>query len=1240
MANSLNVCTLNVNGLNDFVKRKKVFKWLQNNRIDVALLQETHCKENQANYFSCSWSGSVIHGCSDSNHSRGVAIMFRRGLDLEIIDCHKSENGRLLLANSKIAGELITFVCVYAPNQEKPRKDFFNKCIKWIRQYSMNVNSLIIGGDFNCCLRDIDRSSATNMNDSSRNGLFNLMRELSLTDIWHKIHPNSPGYTWSSSNTGNTVFSRLDYIMVSAGMPFKQGCVEIKTVISSQIGKRITDHKALVHSITISDNHRGPGYWKLNASFLLDDVYIEKVKIIIRNTLYDETIDSNMIKWELFKLKVKEFSIRYGVSKAREKDTRIKNLEKQRDELSPEDTDHRKILENELSDIYNEKVIGARIRSRAKWYEQGEKSSKYFMGLENRHQSSNVIRALNSDGTTFYDDKNLLETISSFYEKLYTSKSPDMDKIETYIHETNLNALTNDQKSSCDAPLTLQQLKTAVFKMKRNKSPGSDGLTIEFYQKFWDSIKYSLLDSYNESLEQGELTPSQRYAIISLMFKKGDRKLLKNYRPISLTNCDYKILALTLATRMQTVISDLVNEEQTACIKNRNIAMNARMIADIFEYAESSNTSGALLMLDFEKAFDSIEWPFIMNVLKKMNFGPLFLKWIKILYTMPCFSVKNNGWISIKKPMTRGIRQGCPISALLFVLTVEVMSQRIRDNVEISGFKFMNREIKIAQHADDAALTLTKIESIPIALKEIEDFGSVSGLTLNLDKTEGIWVGGFKDNDPSMFNIKWTKESVRYLGIFIGHDTEECCRMNWDTKVDNLKKTLQIWKMRQLSLFGKVLIVKSFAISKIIYTASILIPHDDFIKRVNKIIYDFLFNNNCRIKRKTLSLDLEEGGIKMVDLEKKMLSLQAAWASRLLTYNGRWSDIFKHYSGKLNLSWKYLLKLKFTSVEMFPFIKCLPPFYQQVLVATNKCKKQVHDHLSFYSLLSDTIWGNPAFQFKNKTLFFTNWIESGFLYVRDLCINGKFITEDHVLTVLQYKHNWISEYVTLSKIFKRKINKFNSTVTPYINTEKVPIELVKGNKSRKPRYFYNLLMQEKKIYPISQKFWNLKFQGSASQINWISVYKTKIKQMLLPKIAEFNFKLLHMILPCGYLLSKWNRNINTFCNLCPDSRHTVEHMLWFCQPVSKLWKVVGIATRIDIKWDMLVIRSMGRDTDLLFSMINYSVFKSWTRNNVMLNFENLAKFIKQELLFYKECQSYMKKDLISNKLLIDIINIL
>ena len=139
---------------------------------------------------------------------------------------------------------------------------------------------------------------------------------------------------------------------------------------------------------------------------------------------------------------------------------------------------------------------------------------------------------------------------------------------------------------------------------------------------------------------------------------------MKNYRPISLTNTDYKIIAFVFARRLQTIIDKLISNSQTAYVKGRFIGLNARLILDIFDFCEENNCDGILLFLDFEKAFDSVEWNFLVKSLVKFNFGPEFIAWIKILYCNPIFRIKNNGWVSRTCNMSRGIRQGCPISAL------------------------------------------------------------------------------------------------------------------------------------------------------------------------------------------------------------------------------------------------------------------------------------------------------------------------------------------------------------------------------------------------------------------------------------------------------------------------------------------------------------------------------------------------------------------------------------------------
>lgn len=225
------------------------------------------------------------------------------------------------------------------------------------------------------------------------------------------------------------------------------------------------------------------------------------------------------------------------------------------------------------------------------------------------------------------------------------------------------------------------------------------------------------------------MSETQRKGILSLIFKKGDPTNLSNWRPITLLNVDYKIIARVLAFRLQNIIPKIISTDQNGFIKNRFIGLNIRQIQDIIDLADENNLNGIALFLDFQKAFDCIEWKFINQSLLKFGFGANFRKWVSILYRDINNCITNNGWISESFKISRGIRQGCPISALLFIIAAEIMAENIRNNENITGIKIgRHRELKLSQLADDTTAFLNSERDIPYLLREIERFSHVTGL--------------------------------------------------------------------------------------------------------------------------------------------------------------------------------------------------------------------------------------------------------------------------------------------------------------------------------------------------------------------------------------------------------------------------------------------------------------------------------------------------------------------------------
>ena len=233
----------------------------------------------------------------------------------------------------------------------------------------------------------------------------------------------------------------------------------------------------------------------------------------------------------------------------------------------------------------------------------------------------------------------------------------------------------------------------------------------------------------------------------NVVVSSGDRLDPKNWRPISLLNVDYKLAARVIAGRLLKVIHLVVEKDQTCGVPGRYIGENGSLLRDVVYYC----TSFAVLSLDQEKAFDRVDWDFMHSTLSTMGFGPSFISWVNLFYNRVQSAVNVSGYLSPFFGLSRGVRQGCPLSPLLYVLVSEVLAVNIRCNPRISGLSLPGSPplSPISQYADDTSLILSSDDSIKAAFETYDLYEKASGSKLNRSKSKGLWLGSWRGRtDP------------------------------------------------------------------------------------------------------------------------------------------------------------------------------------------------------------------------------------------------------------------------------------------------------------------------------------------------------------------------------------------------------------------------------------------------------------------------------------------------------------
>ena len=596
----------------------------------------------------------------------------------------------------------------------------------------------------------------------------------------------------------------------------------------------------------------------------------------------------------------------------------------------------------------------------------------------------------NTAQTKIIDKQKDLETeIREYYKTLYASRENERTTtdIQDFLGNNIITkTLTHAQRDKMEGLLTMEEMTIYTKQIKNNKSPGSTGYTGNFYKFFYNSIKHRLLKSINYSRTVNTLSTPNRLGIITLIPKGSkDQQLLKNWRPLTLLTTYYKIISGCIANRIKPALDTLIHPNQKAYLKGRNIGEVTRNTIDIMHYAKENNLTGLLLLIDFEKAFDSISFNYIKDTLKHFQFGDDIIGWITLLLKNFTAVTTHAGNISTPFNIARGCRQGDPIARYLFILCIEILSIKLRNTDTIAGFKMGVHTHLLDLYADDITLYLlrhndiTQTENnIRNTLKVFEDFKSLSGLKLNLDKTNIAWFGK-NPNQPSICTdipIKWTKDFT-LLGLHF--DTElKTLKDNFDKGHEKIKTMLNRWCYRDLTPYGKITIIKTLGLSKLTHIATAIpVLHHEQTKALEQTFFNFLWGrtltNNAvnKVAKSDTMIPEKLGGMGMVNIAKFWQSLQLTWLRKLTTSNSFWVKILGHELQKIGYHINHILYS--SSTELLHISNNLTNPYWAEILKTAATAISLHPYSFPKDIQLAPLCHNPLFTDNNthipKTLF-------------------------------------------------------------------------------------------------------------------------------------------------------------------------------------------------------------------------------------------------------------------------------